>query len=245
MTPIIIIPARLASSRLPHKPLALIEGKTMLEHVWARAVNSAVGPVVIACCGRDVADVVQSFGGIAIVTDPSLPSGSDRIYAALEQFDPQQKYDTVLNVQGDLPLLDPHFIEKLVLLLKEAPEAALSTLAAPIRHREELEKPQVVKPIITFDKEGGDEGYALYFTRAIAPYGEGPHYHHIGLYGYRRETLRTFVGLKPSPLEKRESLEQLRALENGMKIRIGIVDEAPVGVDTEEDLEHVRAVLKR
>ena len=185
-------------------------------------------------------------GGHAVLTDPDHPSGSDRIFEALELVDPEGDIDIVVNLQGDLPILDPTLIRKTIDILSNAP-FDISTLAAPIIDDEERTNPNVVKAVISFEKEPaviGDVGRALYFSRATVPHGDGPLFHHIGLYGYRRTALQKFVGLPPSPLEKRERLEQLRALENGMSIGVGVVDTIPFGVDTPADLEKARRLMK-
>lgn len=227
----IIIPARLASTRLPNKPLADICGKPMIVHVYDRAVESGLGDVIVACAEQEIADAIIKSGGKAILTDPELPSGTDRIYQALEKSD--DNYDYIINVQGDLPTLDPNLIKQCYdVLVSENTD--ISTLVTPITNEEEIINPNVVKAAIAFKNK--DTGNALYFSRATIPYGEGEFYHHIGMYGYTYNALRSFVKLDPSPLEKREKLEQLRALENGMKIAVKIVDTMPIGVDTEQDL---------
>ncbi len=238
LNPIVLIPARMASTRLPDKPLALINGTPMIVHVMNIAKAAGIGEVAVACDGAEIERAVTAAGGRAILTHPDLPSGSDRIHAALQSLDKFAAHDVVINVQGDMPTLDPAVIRH-VLSLLEDPAVDIATLAAPIRQEREKTDPAVVKPIIAFDKSG-NKGRALYFTRATAPSGEGPLYHHIGLYAYRRPALEKFVSLPPSPLEQREKLEQLRAIENGMHIAIGIVDTVPLGVDTPETLELAR-----
>ncbi len=233
MNSVILIPARMASTRLPNKPLALIDGLPMIVHVWRRAVASNAGDVVVACDGAAIADVIMQAGGRAVITDPDLPSGSDRIWQALMVIDPDKKYNTVINVQGDLPTLDPKLIIQALSLLAN-PSVDIGTLAAAIHDESERNNPAVVKPVIA------SSGRALYFSRATLPYGDGPHYHHIGLYAYRRSALEKFVSLPPSPLEIREKLEQLRALEAGMHIAVGLTDAVPLGVDTPETLEKAR-----
>jgi 3-deoxy-manno-octulosonate cytidylyltransferase (CMP-KDO synthetase) len=232
MKPIIIIPARMGSTRLPDKPLADIGGLPMIVRVAQLAAQSKLGEVVIACDGAAIADVAEKAGFKAVITDPALPSGSDRIFAALESIDHKGDYDTVINVQGDLPTLDPSILAKALALL-ENPEVDIATLAAVITDTHERTDPAVVKAILSGSR-------ALYFTRATAPSGEGLLYHHIGLYAYRRAALARFVALPPSPLEQREKLEQLRALEAGMRIDVAIVDVVPLGVDTPETLEKAR-----
>lgn len=232
MNPLILIPARLASTRLPNKPLAVIGGAPMIVQVWKRAVASGIGDVVVACDSRAIADAVETAGGVAVMTDPNLPSGSDRIHAALGILDAKKKYDVVLNVQGDMPTLDPSIIIASVKLL-ENKAVDIGTLAAVITDEQEKNDPAVVKIALAGSR-------ALYFSRALIPHGDGPHYHHIGIYAYRREALETFVNLAPSPLEMREKLEQLRALEAGMRIDVAVVDAVPLGVDTPEGLEKAR-----
>lgn len=240
--PIIIIPARMGSSRLPDKPLADINGKPMIVHVYERCVEADFAPVVVACAEQEIADVVQSCGGQAILTDPDLPSGSDRIYQALNRFDEKGEHDCVINVQGDLPQIDPSIIAKSYDLLNKT-GCDISTLVTKITTNHEKEANSVVKAVV--DKEDDmDHGRALYFTRNLAPSGEGAHYHHIGLYGYRRQSLERFVGAPVSYLEKRESLEQLRALSMGMHIEAAEVHSVPFGIDTPEDLEKIRREMK-
>jgi 3-deoxy-manno-octulosonate cytidylyltransferase (CMP-KDO synthetase) len=239
--PLIVIPARMASTRLPGKPLADICGAPMIVQVWRRARESGVGRVVVAAAEREVADAVAAAGGEAVLTDPDLPSGSDRIWQALEKIDAAARHDVIVNVQGDLPTLDPALIRTACDALM-ASGADISTLAAEIKVEEERTNPNVVKAVIAF-RDGKRSGRALYFTRATAPSGDGPHYHHIGLYAYTRAALASFVALPPSPLEKREKLEQLRALEAGMSMEVALVDTVPLGVDTPADLEKARAAL--
>lgn len=240
----IFIPARMASTRLPGKPLADIGGKPMIVHVWEKAHAAGIGPVYVACAEQEIAAAVEKAGGKAVLTKPDHPSGTDRIYEALLQVEKEsgQKIEIIVNVQGDLPLLDPHYITLAAEMLSSA-GADIGTLAAPITRAEELTSPHVVKPVLAINAERTG-GRALYFTRSTAPYGEGPLYHHIGLYAYTRLALERFVSLPPSPLEQREKLEQLRALENTMHIEVGIVGGVPLGVDTPEDLAYVRAALK-
>ncbi|AJD53817.1 3-deoxy-manno-octulosonate cytidylyltransferase (CMP-KDO synthetase) [Thalassospira xiamenensis M-5 = DSM 17429] len=238
--PVVVIPARMASTRLPNKPLADIHGEPMIVHVWRRATEAGIGPVIVACAEKEIADAVTAAGGIAVLTDPDLPSGSDRVHQALQSFDPDGKYDAVVNVQGDLPTIDAADIRAVFEPLVD-PNVDIATLAAEITRQEERTNPNVVKAVAAF---GADRvARALYFTRATAPYGDGPLYHHIGLYTYRRAALDRFVSLPPAELEKREKLEQLRALENGMVIAVALVNGVPLGVDTPEDLERARLVL--
>jgi len=239
MNPIILIPARMASTRLPDKPLALIEGLPMIVHVMQRAQAAGLGRVVVACDGQAIAKAVEEAGGEAVLTDPELPSGSDRIYQALQQIDPTRQHDIVINVQGDMPTLDPAIIIRACDLLKNS-EVDIGTLAALIHDESEKADPAVVKPVIAFD-ESGNAGRALDFTRDDAT---GVAYHHIGLYAYRREVLEKFVTQAPSEREQSRKLEQMRALDNGMRIDIALVETVPLGVDTPETLEKARAALK-
>lgn len=242
--PLIVIPARMASVRLPGKPLADICGAPMIVQVWRRACEAKLGRVIVACSEQEVADVVQAAGGEAIMTDPDHPSGTDRVHEVVEQVDPEGIIDRIINVQGDLPALDPSLIQQVNVLL-DNPAVDMSTLAAVITDDQEKTNPNVVKAIVSASQDGTAKGgRAVYFTRATAPYGDGPLYHHIGLYGFRRSALRQFVAMPPSPLELREKLEQLRALEAGMRIEVGFVDTVPHGVDTPADLEKARAMLK-
>lgn len=240
-SPIILIPARLASTRLPGKPLADIAGAPMIVHVMRRAMEAKIGRVVVAAAEAEIVQAVEKAGGEAVLTDPDLPSGSDRIFEALNVVDPGGAYDVVLNVQGDLPTLDPGII-KVALNVLEATPADISTLVTEIDDETERANPDVPRAILAL-QPGAKVGRALYFTRGAAPYGQGPDYHHIGLYAYRREALARFVALPPSPLELREKLEQLRALEAGMRIDAALVDTVPLGVDTPADLEKARVAL--
>jgi 3-deoxy-manno-octulosonate cytidylyltransferase (CMP-KDO synthetase) len=240
--PIVLIPARLASTRLPNKPLADIHGKPMIVRVWERAMAAGIGPVAVAAAEPEIVQAVESAGGRGILTDPALPSGSDRIHAALGQLDPGASHDVVVNLQGDLPAIDPAALRAVVEAL--GAEADIATLAAEIVEERERTDPNVVKAVLALPP-GGRTGRALYFTRATAPTGPGPLWHHIGIYAYRRAALARFVGLPPSPLEQRERLEQLRALEAGMRIDAAVVDTIPLGVDTPADLERVRTLLKK
>lgn len=240
--PLVVIPARMASTRLPDKPLADICGAPMIVQVWRRAVEAGVGRVVVAAAEAEIADAVKAAGGEAVLTDPALPSGSDRVWAAVCEIDPEGHHTIIINVQGDLPTLDPALIRRAYEALVR-PGADISTLAAEISDEEERTNENVVKVVTSFGESR--IARALYFTRATAPWGAGPLYHHIGLYAYRREALARFVSLPPSPLESREKLEQLRALEAGMTIEVALVDTVPLGVDTPADLEKARAALSR
>ena len=237
--PIILIPARMASTRLPDKPLAQIGGLAMIVQVLKRAQEADCGRVVVAAAEAEIAEAVTAAGGEAVLTDPDLPSGSDRIHAALEMIDSASAHDVIVNLQGDLPTLEAKLVRDCLAALDGAD---MATLVAEISDARERDNPNVVKAVLSL--ESGKKARALYFTRATAPYGDGPLYHHIGIYAYQRAALDKFVSLPPSPLEKRERLEQLRALEAGFTIHAAIVDTVPVGVDTPEDLAHAEAVLK-
>ena len=239
--PIILIPARLESTRLPNKVLADIHGKPMIVHVMERAREVDIGPVVIAAGDEEIIDAVREAGGDAILTDPAHPSGSDRIFEALTLFDPDGTHDAIVNVQGDLPTIDPNSIQAAFDVLAE-PAFDIATVAAEIKISEERSNPNVVKAVFAV-KPPDSVGRALYFTRATAPTGDGPLYHHIGLYAYRRTALKHFVALPPGVLEQREKLEQLRALEAGMRIDVALVDTVPLGVDTPADLTRAREML--
>ncbi len=219
--PIVMIPARLAATRLPNKPLAEIAGVPMIVHVWRRAVAASVGPVVVACGDHAIAEVVERAGGRAVMTDPRHPTGSDRIHEAMRRLDPNREHDAVINVQGDMPMLDPAAIRVALFGLNDPEiDAGFGDPARPAR--------------------------ALYFSKAVVPWGEGPHYEHIGLYAYRRAALDRFVTLPRGVLEQRERLEQLRALEAGMRISVSLIDPARLGVqvDTPADLERARALME-
>jgi 3-deoxy-manno-octulosonate cytidylyltransferase (CMP-KDO synthetase) len=239
-SPIVIIPARMASTRLPNKPLAVIHGEPMIAHVWRRAVEADVGPVLVAADDQRIIEAVAAVGGRAILTRPDHASGSDRIFEAVGAFDPDRRHTIIVNVQGDLPTIGATAVRAAIAPLADG-GVDIATLATPITRPEERDDPNVVKAIGAEIAPGRLR--ALYFTRTSAPWGEGPLLHHIGLYAYRREALARFVALPPSPLEKREKLEQLRALEAGMRIDIALVDTAPLGVDTPGDLERARAML--
>ena len=230
----------MTSTRLPGKPLADIHGEPMIVHVWRRAVEADVGPVVVAADDPAIVAAIEAAGGRALVTRADHASGSDRIFEALGAFDPDGRHDIVVNVQGDLPTIEAAAVRAALRALDE-PAADIATLATPIRRAGERDDPNVVKAVgAAID---ATRLRALYFTRAPAPWGEGPLLHHIGLYAYRRAALARFVALPPSPLEIRERLEQLRALEAGMRIDIALVDVAPLGVDTSEDLRRAREML--
>jgi 3-deoxy-manno-octulosonate cytidylyltransferase (CMP-KDO synthetase) len=242
MTPcLIVIPARLQATRLPGKPLAEIAGEPMIVHVWRRAVEADCGPVLVATDAEPVRDAILRAGGEALMTGAHHASGSDRIFEAVSARDPRGELATVVNLQGDLPTLDPSLVRACLEALHQD-GADIGTIAAEIVREEEKSDPNVVKVVGTPLTERVLR--ALYFTRAAAPYGEGPLYHHIGIYAYRRHALERFVSLPPSPLERREKLEQLRALEAGFRIHVGLVDTVPLGVDTPRDLERARELIK-
>ena len=242
--PIVLIPARLAASRLPNKPLALIAGVPMIVHVWHRAVAAAVGPVVVACGDLAIVEAIERAGGRAVLTDPALPTGSDRIQAAVTLLDPTRAHDAVINVQGDMPMLEPAAIRVALAALAE-PDTDIATLAAPIADPAALHETSVNKVVAGF-ADPARPARALYFSKAPVPWGEGPHYEHIGLYAYRRAALDRFVTLPRGVLEQRERLEQLRALEAGMRISVSLIDPAWLGVqvDTPADLARARALMK-
>ncbi|MBW8310350.1 MAG: 3-deoxy-manno-octulosonate cytidylyltransferase [Candidatus Paracaedibacteraceae bacterium] len=237
---IIVIPARLASTRLPNKPLADIQGKPMIVRVMEQAQKANLGPVIVACCGPEIAAVIRQAGGIAIETDPDLPSGSDRIVAALRDYDPQEIYETVINLQGDLPTIDPQLIRASLAPLAD-PNIDIATLCCEIQDAAEVQNPNVVKIATSpWVNQGGVAiSRGVYFSRLAIPANAQTYYHHIGIYTYRRTALERFVSLPPSYLETTEKLEQLRALEAGMHIGVVLVDGMPQSVDTPEDLERV------
>ena len=238
---LILIPARMAATRLPGKPLADIAGEPMIVHVLRRAQAAQLGPVVVATDNEAIAACVEKAGGRAVMTRADHASGSDRIFEALGIVDPKAQAKIVINMQGDLPTLPAADLKAALGPLSD-PAVDIATIAAEIKKPEERTNPNVVKIVGSAVAPGRLQ--ALYFTRATAPSGDGPLYHHIGLYAYRRSALARFVALPPSPLEKREKLEQLRALEAGMRIDVSIVDSVPLGVDTPEELEIARAILK-
>jgi 3-deoxy-manno-octulosonate cytidylyltransferase (CMP-KDO synthetase) len=243
--PIILIPARLASTRLPDKPLADLAGTPMIVHVWRRAVAAEVAPVVVACGDAGIVAAIEAAGGRAIMTDPQLPTGSDRIHQAIMRLDPQRRHDAVINVQGDLPMLDPGAIRVALAGLAD-PETDIATLAAVNNDPAALADDAVNKVVAGF-ADPGQPARALYFSKAMVPWGGGPHYEHIGLYAYRRTALERFVALPRGVLEERERLEQLRALEAGMRISVSLIDPAQVGVqvDTAADLARARRLMEQ
>ncbi len=231
----------MASTRLPGKPLAEIDGLPMIVQVVRRAEEANIGPVLVACAESEIADIVASAGGQAIQTREDHPSGSDRVFEAIENFDPDGKFDVIVNLQGDLPALDPTSVAAVVTPLSNG-EVDIATLVAEIEDPEELEDENAVKAVVSL-RENEKVGRAVWFTRLKSPWGDGPHFHHIGIYAYRRAALQKFVELPPAPLEMREKLEQLRALEAGMRIDAALVDTVPLGVDTPEDLARIRRMF--
>ena len=239
---LVLIPARMAATRLPGKPLLDIAGLPMIVHVLRRAEAAQIGRVAVATDTAEIAAAVRAAGGEAVMTRPDHPSGSDRIYEAMTILDPKGEAEIVVNLQGDFPTITPDTIRAALPPLDDPP-VDISTLAAQIHTEEEDLAPSVVKAVGSPISERRLR--ALYFTRATAPYGDGPRYHHIGLYAYRRAALEKFVRLPPSPLERQEKLEQLRAVEAGMRIDVTIVDTVPRGVDTPADLETARQILAK
>lgn len=242
MNPIILIPARLGATRLPNKPLALIEQVPMIVHVWNRAREAGVGPVAVACDDELIAQVIREAGGVAVRTRPDHESGSDRIFEALQTLDPTCAHDVIINVQGDMPTIAPSLIAQVARLL-DNPSVDIGTLAYPTESAEDPDNPAIVKAVLSFAKHP-DIARALYFTRAPAPSGQGVLYHHIGIYAYRRTSLERFIRLPQSSLEKREKLEQLRAIEDGMHLAVGLATQLPIGVDTPQLLEQARAQMR-
>jgi 3-deoxy-manno-octulosonate cytidylyltransferase (CMP-KDO synthetase) len=242
--PIILIPARLASARLPGKPLAIIAGEPMIVHVWRRAVAAGIGPVVVACGDHAIAEAIEAAGGKAVMTDPRHPTGSDRIAEAIRRLDPNREHDAVINVQGDLPTLDPAAVQVARFALND-PDIDIATLGAVITDPAALADEAVNKVVAGF-ADPARPARALYFSKLPVPWGEGPHYEHIGLYAYRREALERFVTLPRGVLEQREHLEQLRALENGMTMSVSLIEPERLGVqvDTPADLFRARMLLE-
>ncbi len=241
MTPIILIPARMASTRLPGKPMAMIGDAPMIVQVWRRAIEAEVGPVAVACAEAVVAEAIRAAGGTAVMTDPDLPRGSDRIHAALMALDPEGVHDVVINLQGDFPMLPSALLRQVLAPLSD-PAIDVGTLVTPIRNAAEAAASSVVKAVCAFP-DGAEIAPALYFSRSPVPWGEGPLWHHLGVYAYRRAALARFVALPQSLLEIRESLEQLRLLEAGLRFGAARTDATVFGVDTPEDLERARRIL--
>lgn len=242
LSPIVLIPARMQATRLPGKPLAMIAGLPMIVHVLRRAEEAGVGPVAVACAEAEIAAAVRAAGGTAVLTEPALPSGSDRCFAALSALDPEGRHDVVVNLQGDLPTLDPTAIRAVLEPLRD-PACDIGTVVVPIRDRMEAEASHVVKAAVVF-RQGERIAPAPYFSRLPVPFGKGPLWHHVGIYAWRRAALARFVSLPPSPLEQREQLEQLRAIEAGLRIFCVRMEGAPFGVDTPEDLARARTILE-
>lgn len=240
MNPLVLIPARMAATRLPGKPLADIGGTPMIVRAWQRASASGL-PVAVAAGDPEIVAAIEAAGGRAVLTDPDLPSGSDRIRAAVEILDPQGRHDAIINLQGDMPFADPGLARVCAEVLAARPECDIATLVAPEADASDRSNPDVVKAVLALG-EGAGVGRALYFTRSTL-YGDAPVWRHIGLYGYRREALMRFCAAPPSPLEKREKLEQLRALEMGLQIWAAVIPEAPLSVDNPGDLEAARALV--
>lgn len=245
MTPLILIPARMAATRLPGKPLADIAGVPMIVRVLRRALEAGVGPVAVAAGDPEIVEAVERAGGRAVRTDPALPSGSDRIMAALAALDPEGRVDAVVNLQGDMPFVDPAVIAACLRLLAEEPACDIATAAAPEASPADRTNPDVVKPVLALPEGAGegDRGRALYFTRSTL-HGDGPVLRHVGIYAYRRAALARFTAAPPSPLERGEKLEQLRALEMGLRIEVVLVADAPLSVDTPADLLAARALVE-
>jgi 3-deoxy-manno-octulosonate cytidylyltransferase (CMP-KDO synthetase) len=240
--PLIVIPSRIGATRLPRKPLAEIAGEPMIVHVWRRAMEAEAGDVVVATDAAEIAAAIEKAGGKAVMTRTDHPSGSDRVFEAANIVDPDGQIGIIVNVQGDQPVLEPSVIRDTIAPLSD-PAVDIATVAAIIVDPATVLEPSVVKMIGT-PLPDGNTFRALYFTRAPAPFGPGPLFHHIGLYAYRRTALARFVKLPPSPLELREKLEQLRALEAGMRIDVKCVASVPMSVDTPDDLEKVRAFFR-
>jgi len=238
MNPIVLIPARMAATRLPGKPLAEIGGVPMIVRVLNQALKANVGPVAVAAGDPEIVEAVQKAGGTAVLTDPDLPSGSDRILAALAELDPGFEHDVVINLQGDMPFVDPAVLSDCARILKEFDDADIATVVAPEASPADRSNPDVVKAVLAMEDDG-QSGRALYFTRSTL-YGDAPVWRHIGIYGYRREALVVFNDASPSALEKREKLEQLRAMELGLTIRAAVAAEAPISVDNPSDLAAAR-----
>ena len=241
MNPLVLIPARMAATRLPNKPLADIGGKPMIVRAYEGALKSGL-PVAVAAGDQEIVDAIEAIGGRAVLTDPGLPSGSDRIRAAVEAIDPEGQYDAIINLQGDMPFADPGLATACAALLHGEPSCDIATLVAVEADLSDRTNPDVVKAVLAIE-EGERHGRALYFTRSTL-FGDAPVWRHIGIYGYRREALMRFCAAPPSPLEKREKLEQLRALEMGLSIWAAVVDEAPISVDNPSDLEAARASVQ-
>lgn len=236
MNPVVVIPARMASTRLPNKPLADIHGRPMIAWMAEIARAAKAGPVLVAAAEEEIAEAALAAGANVTLTDPALPSGSDRVHAALAAFDPESRYDVVVNLQGDMPTMRAADVAKAVAALRDG--ADIATLVSPSTDPADRDNPNVVKAIRAAD------GRCLAFTRAPAPWGDGPVERHVGVYVYTRDALARFVAAPPSPLEQREKLEQLRALEMGLTIRADATEFFPKGVDSPADLDAAREVLR-
>ncbi|KRA66055.1 3-deoxy-manno-octulosonate cytidylyltransferase [Caulobacter sp. Root655] len=242
MNPIVLIPARMAATRLPNKPLADIGGVAMIVRVLRQAQAAGIGPVAVAAGDIEIVAAVQKAGGQAVLTDPGLASGSDRILAALDVLDPKGRHDVVINLQGDMPFVQPAVLAACADLLSAHPDCDIATVVAPEASPADRSNPDVVKAVLAMERDGFS-GRALYFTRSTL-YGDAPIWRHIGIYGYRRAALLAFNAAPPSPLEKREKLEQLRAMELGLSLRAAVAAEAPISVDNPSDLEAARQFAK-
>lgn len=243
INPIILIPARLNASRLPNKPMADIVGKTMIEHVYKRGLESNLGPVYVATPDQEIIDVIQKMGGNAIFTSIDHQTGSDRIFEAIQKIDPDQKFNVIINLQGDLPLIKPTNLKKVIDPFLADKDVDIATLAAPITEESDKNNINVVKIALELSTINPNIGRGIYFSRSLIPQSpneDDVYYHHIGVYAYRRTALERFMTLPISLLEKRERLEQLRALASGMRIDVALVDQVPQSVDTQEDLDDVR-----
>ncbi len=237
-----IIPARLASTRLPNKPLADICGKKMIQRVYEQAIKTNLGDVYIACDSQEVFDLIENIGGMAVMTDPDLPSGTDRIYQALQSIPNKDDYDFIINLQGDLPIIDPKIIQQTADYIQDS-SFDIATIAVKIDNEDDINDPNIVKVAMANLTNNG--GKALYFSRSSIPYSKnGNYYEHVGIYIYTKDALKKFVGLEPSNLEKLEKLEQLRALESGMTIGVAILDSKPISIDTKSDLEKAKKYLE-
>lgn len=239
--PIIIIPSRLESTRLPKKALKLINGKPMIWHVWSNATKANIAPVIVATDSKEIQDIITKNDGNAIITNKEHTSGSDRVYEALTKYDAEENYNIVVNLQGDMPFFDPNLLKKLLSKVGNEDIATLVCEANP----SEIINPNVVKAVISWDDKRKDLGNALYFSRSSVPYNAEFYWHHIGVYAWKRNSLKNFISLAPSQLELIEKLEQLRALENGMIIKAVKVDENPIGVDTQNDLNRIKQIMEK
>ncbi len=242
MNPIVLIPARMAATRLPDKPLADIGGLPMIVRVFRQAQAAGVGPVAVAAGDPEIVAAVKAAGGLAVLTDPELPSGSDRIQAALEALDPDGRHDAVINLQGDMPFVPAAIIADCARLLEQQPSCDVATVVSAEASPADRSNPDVVKAVLALDP-GATSGRALYFTRSTL-YGDAAIWRHVGIYGYRREALARFIAAPPSPLERREKLEQLRGLEMGLSYWAAVADDAPISVDNPADLEAARIHAK-